>query len=79
MKNNKKTPDVGASEVQRKNAVMSKINSFLYYITVFSGLTSIIACANITGLWSGIVAMASVGVTLAMMVHTTGGFINEED
>ena len=48
-----------------------------YYITIFSGITSMIACANITGLWSGIVAMLSVLLSLWLMYVNIKGLEEE--
>lgn len=48
-----------------------------YYTTVFSGITSMIACANITGLWSGIVAMLSVLLSLWLVYANIKGLEEE--
>lgn len=73
MKNNKKTPDVGASEVQRKNAVMSKINSCSYYITILMAITTVISAWNIMNLWSGMVTALCAVITIWQIYELVGG------
>lgn len=73
MKSNKKTPDVGASEAQRKNAVMSKINSFLYYITILMAITTVISAWNIMNLWNGMVTALCAVITIWQIYEIVGG------
>ena len=50
-----------------------------YYITIFSGITSMIACANITGLWSGVIAMLCTMIAIWMVYEKVGGMEDESE
>lgn len=49
-------------------------HTHLYFITILSGITSIISGFNISGLWTGITALLSAAITLALIYTYTGGF-----
>lgn len=71
MNKTRKAPDVGASKGSRK-ATISQSFSHSYYITILMGMTTVIAGWNITGVWSGIVALLCAMATVGLFYESIG-------
>lgn len=71
MNKTRKAPDAVTSKGSRK-ATISQSLSHSYYITILMGMTTVIAGWNITGIWSGIVALLCAMVTVGLFYESIG-------
>ena len=65
MNETRKAPDAATSQGSRKATISQSLSHF-YYITILMGVTTVIAGWNITGIWSGVVALLCAMVTIGM-------------
>lgn len=78
MNETRKAPDAATSRGSRK-ATISQSLSHSYYITILMGITTVIAGLNITGIWSGIVALLCSMVTIWMVYDYVGGLEDDSE
>ena len=78
MNETRKAPDAATSQGSRK-ATISQSLSHSYYITILMGITTVIAGWNITGIWSGVVALLCAMVTIWMVYDYVGGLEDDSE